>query len=255
MNISRIAKISLGLLFVLVASGGAIGSTPDASGAVAGSTYTPLTTQHALDSHSGIELPGSASPVPPFSGMSLYRYTAWSHQATSSWCTGASTQMMLNLVGGASDHSSTNQGTYVSYAISHSVYVAKSAGAEIDGWANALTAYGAGSYTVEAFSTPDAALKAAATRMRVTGKPVGLVVMEGHHAWVMAGFASSGDDPAVSQNFSLTSVTIMASDYDSIGYDPAPGSLESIAYMKTKLTGYTDDFPTIWDGKFVIIEP
>jgi hypothetical protein len=193
--------------------------------------------------------------VPAYSGMNLYLNTAWSHQATSSWCTGASTQMMLNLVTGASDHSSANQGTYVSYAINHSIYVAKSAGAEGDGWANALTAYGAGKYSITGYPTVAAALKAAATRMRVTGKPVGLVVMEGHHAWVMAGFTSSGDDPSVSQNFTLTSVIIMAPDYGSISYDPAPGSAESMSYMATKLTGYTDDFPTIWDHQFVIIQP
>ena len=218
------------------------------------SSASPGTTQIVVDI-AGYFAGGSATPAPPFSGMSLYRYTAWSHQATGSWCVGASTQMMLNLVGGASDHSSANQGTYVSYAIGHSIYVAKSPGAEGDGWANALTAYGTGSYSISGYPTMAAALKAAATRMRITGKPVGLVVMEGHHAWVMAGFASSGDDPALSQNFTLTSVTIMAPDYGSISYDPAPGSVESIAYMRTKLTGYTDDFPTIWDGKFAIIEP
>jgi hypothetical protein len=198
----------------------------------------------------------AAPAAPAFTGMNLYRATAWSHQATQSWCTGASTQMMLNLVTGVSDHSSTNQGTYVSYAYHHSLYLAKGGvGAEIDGWANAATAYGAGTYAVAAYTTQDAALKAAATRMRISGKPVGLVVMEGHHAWVMAGFTSTGDDPALGQNFTLTSVVVMAPDYGTISYDPAPGAAESIAYMKTKLTGYTDDFPTIWDGKFAIIAP
>jgi len=198
----------------------------------------------------------AAPTAPAFSGMNLYRYSAWSHQATQTWCTGASTQMMLNLVTGASDHASANQGAYVSYALYHSMYWAKGGvGAEIDGWANALTAYGAGTYAVAAYTTQDAAFKAAATRMRITGKPVGLVVMAGHHAWVMAGFNSSGDDPARSQNFTLTSIVVMAPDYGTISYDPAPGSVESMAYMDTKLTGYTDDFPTIWDGKYAIITP
>ena len=233
---------------VQVSSAGTIGLTDNTS---------PGTSDFVIDITGYFAGGAAIAPiaVPAYSGMSLYRYTAWSHQATGSWCVGASTQMMLNLVGGASDHSSANQGTYVSYAIGHSLYVAKSPGAEIDGWANALTAYGAGSYTVGAFGTPEAALKAAATRMRVTGKPVGLVVMEGHHAWVMAGFTSSGDDPSVSQNFTVTSVTIMAPDYGSISYDPAPGTAESVSYMATKLTGYTDDFPTIWDHQYVIIAP
>jgi len=191
---------------------------------------------------------------PPFVGMSLYRYSAWSYQATNKLCVGASTQMMLNLVTGSSSHSAANQRTYVSYAFHHSIYVAKE-GAEADGWANVLTAYGAGSYSVGAYPTFAAAIKAAATRMRLTDKPVGLIVMEGHHAWVMAGFTSTGDDPAVSQNFTVTTLTIMAPFYGGIRYDPVPGSLESMAYMQTKLTPYTDDFPTIWDHQYVIMQP
>jgi hypothetical protein len=196
----------------------------------------------------------AAPVVPAFSGMSLYRASAWSKQATNTWCIGASTQMMLNLVTGASDHAAASQGTYMSYAFSHSLYVAR-IGAEGDGWANAVTAYGAGFYSIVAYTSFDAAIKAAATRMRVTGKPVGLIVMEGHHAWVMAGFTSTGGDPAVSQAFTVTSLTIMASYYGSISYDPPPGYVASIGYMRTKLTPYTDDFPTIWDRGFVIIQP
>jgi hypothetical protein len=189
-----------------------------------------------------------------FAGMSLYRYSAWSRQATNSWCTAAATQMILNIVTGASDHSSATQSAYMSYAFYHSAYVAR-VGAELDGWANALNYYGAGSYSPVGYGSSYEALKAAATRMRVTGKPIGLVVMEGHHAWVMAGFTSTGDDPAVSQNFTVTSVTVMAPFYGSIAYDPAPGSVASMAYMAAKLTPYTDDFPTIWDGQYMIIQP
>jgi hypothetical protein len=199
---------------------------------------------------------GSFAPpvVPAFSGMSLYRDSAWSKQATNTWCIGASIQMMLNLVTGASDHAAASQGTYMSYAFSHSLYVAR-IGAEGDGWANATTAYGAGFYSIVAYPSFDAAIKAAATRMRVTGKPVGLIVKEGHHAWVMAGFTSTGGDPAVSQAFTVTSLTIMASYYGSMSYDPAPGYVASLDYMRTKLTPYTDDYPTVWDGGFVLIQP
>jgi hypothetical protein len=191
---------------------------------------------------------------PPFVGMSLYRHSAWSYQATSVWCVAASTQMMINLITGRADHSSANQGAYLNYAYSHSRYKAK-AGAEVDGWANAVTYYSGVPYQVSAYPTFTAAMKAAATRMRLTDKSVGLVVMEGHHAWVMAGFTSTGDDPAVSQNFTLTSVTIMAPDYGRISYDPVPGSVVSLAYMQGKLTGYTDDFLTIWDHQYVIVNP
>ena len=182
-----------------------------------------------------------SSPVAPtFSGMSMYRATAWSHQATQIWCTGAATQMMLNLVTGASDHSSANQSAYYHYGYTHSVWHMP-VGVPVDGWANAVKHYGAGLYTYGVYSTFDDMIKSAATRMRITGKPIGLLVMEGKHAWVMAGFTSVGDDPATSQNFTVTSVTIMAPDYGTISYDPAPGSVESIAYMKTKMNGHVND--------------
>jgi hypothetical protein len=190
----------------------------------------------------------------PSFGMSLYRPSAWSRQATNSWCVGASIQMMLNLATGDSDRGASRQGSYESYAYVHSRYRAW-IGAEADGWANALTYYGAGSYSVGAYATFDAATKAAVTRMRLTGKPVGLVAMDGRHAWVMAGFTATGDDPAVSQAFEVASVTIMAPFAGSIAYDPAPGAEVSLSYLATKLTPYRDDYPTIWDGKYVIIEP
>jgi hypothetical protein len=195
-----------------------------------------------------------APAIPAFTGMSMYRSSAWSKQATNVWCIGASTQMMLNLVTGASDHTAANQSAYMSYAYTHSLYVAR-IGAEADGWANAATAYGSGFYSIVSYSSFDAAIKAAATRMRITGKPVGLIVMEGHHAWVMAGFTSTGDDPAVSQAFSVTSLTIMAPFYGPLAYDPAPGYVASMDYMRSRLTPYTDDYPTIWDGGYVLIQP
>lgn len=156
-----------------------------------------------------VDAGGRAGYDSPSLGMTIYRYSAWSHQATNSWCVGAAIQMMLNLITGGTSRGGADQYAYVSYAYYHSRYVAR-IGAEVDGWANALTHYGAGGYSVGAYATFDEAIKVAATRMRITGKPVGLVSMEGHHAWVMAGFTSNGDDPSASQAFTVTSVTVMA---------------------------------------------
>jgi hypothetical protein len=211
-------------------------------------------TAQAIFDVTGYFVPDASGEAPPFPGMSLYRYSAWSQQAARTWCVGAATQMMINVVAGTSDHSSANQGAYVDYAYNQSQYVAR-VGAEVDGWANALTHYGAGTYSVGAYGTFEAAIKAAATRMRVTGKPVGLVTMEGYHAWVMAGFTQVGEDPSVSQNFAVTAVIVMAPNYGLSAYDPAPGSVESMDYMAGKLTPYVDDYPTIWDGQYVIIQP
>jgi len=192
--------------------------------------------------------------VPAFSGMSLYRASAWSAQASTTWCVGAAIQIQRNIVTGASDHRPNLQAIYVAYSYLHSEYIA-SAGAEVDGWAATLTHYGVGFYHVGAYATFDEAVKVAATRLRITGKPVGLVTLEGHHAWVMVGFTSEGDDPSLSQSFSVTSVVVMAPNAGLRPYDPAPGSAEDLVYMSAKLTPYTDDYPTVWDGQYVIVEP
>jgi hypothetical protein len=164
--------------------------------------------------------------------------------------------MMLNLMTGKSDHGAANQQIYINYGAKHSQYKVP-AGIEPDGWANTLNAYGGGTYTVGSYATFDEAMKVAATRMRLTGKPVGLNVWNGSHAWVMAGFTSKGDDPAVGQNFTITSVTVMAPAYGRISYDPRPGSVESMAYMRTKVTDYIEEFhfKTVWDHKFILIQP
>ena len=208
---------------------------------------------------------GSVNPIPPnatvvakasFGGMSLFRASAYSQQAQSWWCVAASTQMMLNLITGNSDQSATDQQAYLTYGAAHSQYQVPS-GVEPDGWANTLNTYGKGTYKVGIYSTFDEAIKVAATRLRLTGKPVGLMVNSGWHAWVMAGFTSTGDDPAISQNFNVTSVTVMAPDYGLSSYDPRPGSVESIAYMRHKLTGYVEyfNFKTVWDHKFILVQP
>jgi hypothetical protein len=196
----------------------------------------------------------STPTVAPFTGMSIFRASAWSSQASYTWCVGAAIQMQRNLVIGASAHDGYSQALYVAYSYLHSQYVAR-AGAEVDGWAATLTHLGVGFYKVGAYDTFDSAVKAAATRLRITSKPVGVVTMEGRHAWVMVGFESQGDDPAFSQSFTVTSVTVMAPLAGRLAYDPAPGVAQGVAYLTTKLTPYADDFPTIWDGKYVIIEP
>ena len=55
--------------------------------------------------------------------------------------------------------------------------------------------------------TMNEALKVAARQMRYTGKPVGLLVWAGDHAWVMSGFKATAD-PAWTNDFEVTAVWI-----------------------------------------------
>ena len=66
-------------------------------------------------------------------------------------------------------------------------------GAGVSGWAAALTINRAGAYRVVGADTLDEAMRIAATAIREYRKPVGLLVWQGRHAWVMSGFEATGD--------------------------------------------------------------
>jgi hypothetical protein len=54
----------------------------------------------------------------------------------------------------------------------------------------------------------DESLRVAARAMRETGRPVGLVMWRGRHAWVMSGFTAKGD-PARDEGFRVTGVRVL----------------------------------------------
>ena len=131
--------------------------------------------------------------------INLYRSGVFSTQRRTAWCVGASIQMMRNIVKGESDRSYTNQETYQRSARSLDLYVAGDGakGSDPEGWAAALRVHGAGdSYHVVEKAKFRGAVRAAVRALRKTGKPVGLLVGHGSHAWVMTGFSATAD-PAV----------------------------------------------------------
>ena len=66
-------------------------------------------------------------------------------------------------------------------------------GANPRGWTAALNDLGIGPYVLVSIPDYDEALRVAATAIRETRRPVGLVMWRGRHAWVMSGFESIGD--------------------------------------------------------------
>ena len=73
------------------------------------------------------------------------------------------------------------------------VPTAAAQGANVIGWAAGLTLAGAGSLSGRGLPTLDEALLEAARAIRTTGRPVGLLVWRGRHAWVMSGFRATAD--------------------------------------------------------------
>ncbi len=200
-------------------------------------------------------------PVVRWTGSyDVYRTGAFVTQKTGQWCVGASSQMMLNLINKTHDTSYATQAALMAYARAHETEPASKPGADPRGWANALTHAGAGTYTDRTFPSMDAALAYAARRLLVTGKPVGLTVGFGSHAWVMTGF-SANRDPRLTGNFLVTSVDVSGPLYPmqvaKLGYfDLKPDTRLSHAQMTQVFLPYRETQGLhSWLGAWVIVAP
>ena len=155
--------------------------------------------------------PTAGGPVldpPPAPGpfeMDLYRKGDFVSQATKDWCTAAAMQIMLNIANdGKGDTSRATQEEL--YDLGRSLLeVKRGKGIPPDEWAASLDQRGIGPYVVATEPTRTAAIETAARQMRLTGRPVGLVMWRGAHAWVMSGFEATAD-PAYTDDFTVTGV-------------------------------------------------
>ena len=126
-------------------------------------------------------------------------------------CVGASMQMMLNIIGSASDRSAGTQLRLQVLARSMSGPTRagfERHGASVRGWMGGLNQLAAGPYRLVGTSTLDEAMRTAATAIRATGRPVGLLVWQGRHAWVMSGFRATAD-PLRDAGFDVTAAIVL----------------------------------------------
>ena len=192
----------------------------------------------------------------------LYRRGDYVSQTNLVQCVGASMQMMINLVEADNDRSASTQKRLWLLAREWNrrrVTNSPPRGASVRGWAGGLNRIGYGPYLVTPFATQEEAMRAAARAMRVTGKPVGLLVWAGRHAWVMSGYRATAD-PLKTDDFDVTHVTILDPLYPrhstTWGRSPAPGeslSLERLGryFVPRRKTTFTGAL----SGKFVIVMP
>jgi hypothetical protein len=201
--------------------------------------------------------PVTAKPVAPrWTGkFNLYRASAFVTQRTFKWCVAASVQMMVNIVRRRTDRSRATQARMIAYAQrwDNGPY-GEEGGTDVTGWIAALRHYGAGRYRAVGATTAARALRVAATAMRQTGRPAGILVMDGRHAWVLHGFESR-TDPRRDRRATITAVRISGPLYpvqQKGGYDPRPNtrlSAEKLArYFKPTSVG-----PMV--GKYVVVIP
>ena len=192
---------------------------------------------------------------------SVYRKRSYSVQVSDYTCVAASVQMMLNTIKGTHNHGRRQQKKIWHYTQDNSYYPVSDNGADVGGWVAALEHWGAGDYYFDVSNSLDAALRHAATQMRTTGKPVGIIVWGTHggHAWVMTGFTSDAD-PLAGGSFNVTSIQAMGplwpyGTIDGHAYDPGPRTWVSMAELRRKFTAYYAPRSPDWVGKWLTVLP
>jgi hypothetical protein len=141
-------------------------------------------------------------------------------------CVGASMQMMLNIIEPGRDRTARTQRRLQELARSWSGSRPdgrQRQGASVRGWAAGLNILGAGPYKLVGEDDLDTALRTAARAIAETGKPVGLLVWRGRHAWVMTGFKATAD-PLATDDFEVTRAMVMDPlyPYGSSVWGPSP---------------------------------
>lgn len=149
-------------------------------------------------------------------------------------CVGASMQMMLNMIEPGRDRTARTQLRLQKLARGRSGPRPDGSmrqGASVVGWAAGLNTEGAGPYKLAGTKELGDALKVAAMAMRQTGKPVGLLMWHGRHAWVMSGFKATAD-PLLTDDFKVTAVIVEDPLYPygstAWGRSPRPGEALSV---------------------------
>jgi hypothetical protein len=154
-------------------------------------------------------------------------------QYTFEWCVGASIQMARSIITGTRNESRASQRRLWELARDLTVD-SPYGGANPAGWAAALNDRDLGPYRLVSLPTFDAAVSRAARALADTGRPVGLVMWAGRHAWVMTGFTATRD-PRSDRDAKVTRVRVMDPLYphgSRWGPSPAPNRLIKLETLK-----------------------
>jgi hypothetical protein len=223
----------------------------------------PTSLALALALAAGVAL-GRPTPTGAAEGyqLDLYRSGDFVAQTNLFQCVGASMQMMINMVAAKDDRTAETQRQLWSLARAHSPPRPPDRpprkGASVWGWAKGLDRLGFGPYRVVGFPSLEDATRAAARSMRLTGKPVGLLVWAGRHAWVMSGFRATGDPLSVA-DVDVTHVyaldPLYPRDSGSWGDSPAPGEALSVAALGKQFVQRRRSWTGSFGGNWVIVMP
>lgn len=211
-------------------------------------------------------VPTTALGAGSATSVDLLRAGDFVSQTNDVQCIGASIQMMLNMVGSRDDRSTRTQASVQSLARQLSQLSSdpqrrihrERRGASVRGWARALPQLGAGHYVLTSEAELDDALEVAARAIARTGRPVGLLVWRGRHAWVMTGFRATAN-PLKDVPFRVTSVTVVDPWYprsSSIwGISPKPGSRLTPKQLSADFLPLNRSWMSTHRSRYVLVLP
>jgi len=181
--------------------------------------------------------------------VSQYRWT---------WCVGASSQAMLNIIHDTTHHGFYRQKKLVKYAMNHDQFLySNKGGSDAVGWAATLTQFGGGSYAPVKSNSYKQAVRRAVKQLRKTGRPVGLLVMGGRHAWVLNGFDATAD-PALTNSFAVTGLYVMGPLYpmqQKGWFDKPPNTRLTWKQLKQPFHVFDDPDSPSFNGYWVTVNP
>jgi hypothetical protein len=187
--------------------------------------------------------------------VDLFRSGAAVEQYTSYWCVPAAVQTMINLSTGRSDRTYATQSRLYTELRRANLYRYSTRGNDVRGWARVLTARlptGMG-YADQSYTSRSTAYLEIVKAMDATGRPVGIVVDEGTHAWTVVGF-SIRETPGVPNSTTVLGFYVVGP----LGSpsDPWPKRYYTVAQLNSRFTRYHEWQRSVpWEGKYVIVAP
>lgn len=267
---SALCVVLASVAWVAVGNVAARGPIPTPSYVAAVSTPTPTeTAESTTPPPVSVSTPTyvvTPSPRPtgtkaPFK-MDIYKPDTFVSQINKYACMAGALQNMLNIIGPKIDKTTARQ-VDISHLIVANTTKSDSlnGGYGPEGWAITLTKLGAGKYKLLIDDSLDEALHDAASALRKTGRPVGLLTWWGAHSWVMTGFQSDADPRYYPENYTLSGAYIVDPFYprkSSIwGQTLGPDTFRDMADMAHNYIGWKrpeGHYPTR-DGKWLLVVP
>jgi hypothetical protein len=214
-------------------------------------------------------VPASATAATEAYTLDLGKRADFVAQTNFVQCVGASMQMMLNMIQPGTDRAAATQLKLQELAREWSGNRPdgrERQGASVRGWATGLNLLGAGPYRLAGATTLDEALLMAARAIRLTGKPVGLLMWRGRHAWVMSGFRADADPLLGDARVTAVLVEDPLYPHGSTvwGPSPAPGAALTPEELGRQFVPRRTSTSSIWNasswgrqlaGKYVLVLP